>query len=224
MAVRYPAGYDCPHCLWVLGKNPRMKPFFSSVSDRKQDFLGLTVFDSHGLYENSFNCVSGEAYGEVIDAHKYFNFGSALKGTIDFIAAISEKYRYNGRIRISMSSYNNPKVGQKEHPHVWVTINDKNFWKQIDSSDKQAPKKLPLKPYADDTVIELSGEQCYKLIYGDNSEKFIVNLLSKKLCQQFNPNRGDFFIFIDYENGRFMGGQLATNLKPRASCSYRQDP
>ena len=190
-----------------------MTPFSTSNPDLKQGFQGLTVYDSHGLYENCFNCVSGRRIN-VKEAHDYRKFQSALIGTVEFARALESKYGYTGPMKISMASYMNPNVKSKEHPHVWIKIKDPAFWKKIDPSGKQGPKKLAEKPYEEDTVLYLSGDECHKLIYTD-SIGFIVKKLENILGYQLDISKDDFFIFMDYENGVFKGGLLATSALPR---------
>jgi hypothetical protein len=207
----YPSGRACPHCIWLADdpelyrkfKWSKITPF--AVIPPYRDFLGVTVYDSHGFFKNTFNCVNGVKEGNLNSNHNFRNIGSLLMGATMFIEELHIDFGVKKVRLLINSNLDIQKHGAKEHPHALITLADEEkevdaIFKKISATDVNPTKFVISGPYPGDTVVNLSSRECTELIRsGNNAFRYISKIMSTALKRDFNPNRENFFIFLAYE-------------------------
>lgn len=215
MSIELYGNKKCSHCNWILGK----KSPFCFITETNT-FLGMTVFDSHTYFKNSFNCVYGLNGLNSSEYHNYMAIGELLTGVDIFINDINKNFNIN-KFNVLVNSHFDPiKYGRKEHPHAIVTITDSSkissFFKFISGkANNRFKKKVALKPFYMDTVIVLNKDEIFRLFLKD-SILFISHKLSDILGYKFNFKYNNFYIFLTYD---FIDGvkdikvKISTDLK-----------
>jgi hypothetical protein len=223
----YSYNKPCPHCIWIAN-TPQLSQRFGwklidpfDIIPPHGDFIGVTVFDSHKIFKNTFNCVNGVKEGLGVGTnHDFRNIGSLLYGATKFIENLNENFGIKNAHLLINSNFDMKKHGGKEHPHALVTIPDDEE-KLIGWKKEEKSRSVSSEPYLDDTVVELSPVHCAELIRsGRDAMKYIAKKFTDKLGYSFNPISDNFYIFLTFickNNSQphcgVIHGKISTNLK-----------
>lgn len=229
----YPTRNYCHHCIWIEEKawkwdgNERKikKPVFKIKPSK--DFLGVSVFDSHAFFENTFICVLGYKGEQSAFYHQFNRLGSLLRGAVIFIEELHLRFGVEKVKLLINSNLNVKKHGKKEHPHAIITLpnlTEAQYKKIFGTNIIKGAKKVPSEPYPDDTVVRLTKEQSSELIRAGDSPplgayKMIISILKEKLGK-FDI-LDNFYLFMTFECSR-KGEQLCGVVNSLISTDKKQ--
>jgi hypothetical protein len=118
----YPSGLSCAHCMWIHDdyrkKGRRRVPIMTRNLITANDYT--SVFKSGFQYSLSFVLNSHESNPN--DIHNFI--GSAM----DYITILKQFYNIHGDVRynILLNYSYKPKLGSREHLHLFVTFTNNN--------------------------------------------------------------------------------------------------
>jgi hypothetical protein len=237
-SYHYIKGRACPHCLWVedddlmynkllhyrINKynkvDHRFKKKFMEFP-KEENFIGVTIFDNHKKFKNSFLCVNGVKNSNGKINHDYHNISSVLSGSEKFIKYVNEKYKINSFKIIINNKNDKQKHNCKEHPHSWILISEEtkyviDFFREIDDETREESIKLIRPPggWKYDTDIYLNNNECIDLFLQTDETIIgcLFKLINNKLCNHkylLNVDDIDFYICINYTFGHKLTGIIS---------------
>lgn len=214
----YPGGHVCNHCIWVSNDKstserygmPFVEPYYTlkggegEIKGETGDFQGLTVIDSHNIFENAFNCIYGCKDEDCDTYHDYKNISGLFRGITHFVEEMNarEKNPIKKCRLVLNSNFKKERYMSKEHPHALLTVVEpKNFFEMEGLPTKHKKiKKVNSEPYKNDVLWKLNRDDCSKLIRAEKNNFMDVlnSILEKKRIKIRLTIDADFYIFLNY--------------------------
>jgi len=197
--IRYPSGLYCHHCVWLQDfykltpRLPRAGPLFWIC----KKYPGCTVYNKSGYFPFTFMVVYGVKNSSL--KHSLYDLTTLLECSTLFIEHLHSSYNMS-KIRLLVNSnFDRDKYGSKEHLHSLVTMNSAEDEKIFIEKISDSPGKVVVKdqPWENDRVINLTKEDCHKLIRSD-AWAFVADKL--KVSTQTLKTQS-FYLFLNYEKG-----------------------
>lgn len=191
----YPNGKECAHCkivynMYNKGGNLWEKPI--AIYPRHRDLSGLSIYNSHKHWGNSFLCVNGTTLDNDSEYfHNPMNVQSNLVCATYFIEYLNAKKGLT-LARLIFNSKYAKYLDSKEHPHSILTVINR------ESAIKLFGEKSPfniMKNYETDMVISVKP---LELLQSNDFYRTLNSVVSKALGIEWDGRENDYYLFFDY--------------------------